>query len=173
VGAPDQFSHDVPGLAWRAARWRILPILGALLVLVVQSLGTARSELLCACGVDEVFLIRTPTNQSSPGKRLWSWRARGHEELPAALRGSFGTTDDCKPVEGGAKVLIWIGTPPNPRSPCRTAIACHRATATICSRCHTLRTSSCPPGREWSYLIGTPDNFARVPNWVTCPMSNP
>jgi hypothetical protein len=77
-----------------------------LLVLVVQSLGTAHAELLSACGMDEVFLIQTPTNQGSPGKKLWSWRARGHEELPGALRGSFGSTDDCKPIEGGAKVLI-------------------------------------------------------------------
>jgi hypothetical protein len=104
--APDHFSYDVPGQAWRPARRTILPTLGALLVLVVQLLGTARAELLCACGMDQVFLIQAPTNQGSPLKKLWSWRARDHEELPAAVRGSFGTTDDCKPVEGGAKILI-------------------------------------------------------------------
>ena len=85
---------------------RTLSILGALLVLLVPSLETAHAELLCACGMDEVFLLQVPTNQASPGKKLWSWRAKGHDELPAALRSSFGSTDDCKPVEGGAKVLI-------------------------------------------------------------------
>jgi hypothetical protein len=69
-------------------------------------LRTARAALLCGCGLNEVLLIQDPANQSGAGKQLWSWRAQGHEELPAALPGSFGTTDDCQPVEGGARVLL-------------------------------------------------------------------
>jgi hypothetical protein len=56
---------------------------------------------LMLCGMDEVFVI-APAGV----EKLWSWRAKEHAELPVALRGSFGTTDDCKPVADGKQILI-------------------------------------------------------------------
>ena len=58
------------------------------------------------CGADEVFLLETSTAKRGTVKKLWTWRAKEHRELPEALRGSFDTTDDCKPAEDGSKVLI-------------------------------------------------------------------
>ena len=58
------------------------------------------------CGMDEVFVLDVPAAEKGDVAKLWSWRAKGRDELPEALRSRFGTTDDCKPVEGGRKVLI-------------------------------------------------------------------
>jgi hypothetical protein len=92
--------------AWRLGRRRIFSLMGAAVALWLAFWGAAPAQTLCVCGWDEVFLLEIGTNQTGPAKKLWSWRAKEHDELPAALRGKFGTTDDCKPVEGGAKVLI-------------------------------------------------------------------
>jgi hypothetical protein len=57
--------------------------------------------------MDEAFAVDLATFAANgPVEKLWSWRAKEREELPAALRGAFGTTDECKPVAGGKQVLI-------------------------------------------------------------------
>ena len=61
---------------------------------------------LLLCGMDEIFLLDTATAGNGTINKLWSWRAKDHPELPEALRGSFGTTDECKLVEGGNKILV-------------------------------------------------------------------
>lgn len=66
---------------------------------------TASSPLLL-CGMSEVFLIDVTAAEKGTFKKLWSWRAKDRQDLPEAQRGRFGTTDDCKPVDGGKKVLI-------------------------------------------------------------------
>jgi hypothetical protein len=38
--------------------------------------------------------------------KIWSWRGVDRPELPPDLRDKFKSTDECKPVEGGAKILI-------------------------------------------------------------------
>lgn len=60
----------------------------------------AVDEELVLCGRDEVFIV------DAAGRKTWSWRAKDRPELPEALRGRFNSTDECKPVEGGAKILI-------------------------------------------------------------------
>lgn len=61
---------------------------------------------LLVCGMDEVFLIHATAAEKSPLQKIWSWRAKDHEELPEAVRKTFATTDECKPIEGGKKILI-------------------------------------------------------------------
>ena len=39
-------------------------------------------------------------------EKTWSWKAAQCNELPEALRRTFATTDDCKPMDGGAKILV-------------------------------------------------------------------
>jgi len=64
------------------------------------------SDKLVLCGWDEVFIIGTgDKNQQRPVK-LWSWKAKDSSELPERLRGLFETTDECKVVDGGRKILI-------------------------------------------------------------------
>lgn len=66
----------------------------------------ARAEPLVFCGWDEVFILDLSDAEKGNIDKLWSWRARDRKELPDAIRRSFGTTDECKPVDGGAKILI-------------------------------------------------------------------
>ena len=62
-------------------------------------------ELIC-CGWDEVFILDVgPASDTAP-KKIWSWRAKDRPELPDHMKGRFNTTDDCKPVGGGKKILI-------------------------------------------------------------------
>lgn len=68
--------------------------------------ASAQSELL-VCGWDEVFALdfSQPQDDGAPRKR-WSWKAHGRKDLPEPLWGRFGTTDECKPFDGGRKVLV-------------------------------------------------------------------
>lgn len=59
---------------------------------------------LIICGMDEVFVIHPV--EGEVGKKLWSWRANERPELPEDLRGRFATTDDCKPLADGKRILI-------------------------------------------------------------------
>lgn len=68
--------------------------------------ATATAEPLVLCGWDEVFILESSANAQGKIEKLWSWRATNRMELPEAIRDRFGTTDDCKPVDGGAKILI-------------------------------------------------------------------
>jgi hypothetical protein len=61
---------------------------------------------LVVCGWDEVFILRFDEGSDAKPQRVWRWRARGRADLPAELHGRFNTTDDCKPYDGGAKILI-------------------------------------------------------------------
>lgn len=59
-----------------------------------------RSDLV-VCGGDEVYILDPRTE-----RKTWTWRAAEHPEIPESLRGKFGSTDDCKPVDGGRRILI-------------------------------------------------------------------
>jgi Family of unknown function (DUF6528) len=66
----------------------------------------ANSVTLLLCGMDEVFAIDPSSAETGSIKKLWSWRAKDHAELPKTVRDRFGTTDECKPVDGGKEILI-------------------------------------------------------------------
>jgi hypothetical protein len=80
-------------------------LLAVLLVASCAGPGTAPPPGdLIVCGADEVFILslRDPAGP----RKIWSWRAVDHPEIPEALRKKFGSTDDCKPVDGGRRILI-------------------------------------------------------------------
>jgi hypothetical protein len=58
---------------------------------------------LVVCGADEVFILDL---RGHDPKKIWSWRAAECPELPEEFRKKFGSADDCKPLEGGRKILI-------------------------------------------------------------------
>jgi hypothetical protein len=60
-------------------------------------------DLLLVCGGDEVFQIDPAAN---PPAKLWSWRAKDRPEIPAHLQKTFNTTDECKPLDGGKRLLV-------------------------------------------------------------------
>jgi hypothetical protein len=80
----------------------LLPVLFAL---SCSGPGTAPppSDLI-VCGADEVFILNL-RDPAGP-RKIWSWRAADRPELPEPFRKKFGSTDDCKPVDGGRKILI-------------------------------------------------------------------
>lgn len=60
-------------------------------------------DLLLVCGGDEVFQIDPAAN---PPAKLWAWRAKDRPEIPAGLKNAFNTTDECKPIDGGKRLLV-------------------------------------------------------------------
>jgi hypothetical protein len=70
-----------------------------------QSKGQC-SELIL-CGGDEVYILDLATEDDGRPEKVWSWRAKDRPELPGHLQGvEFAGTDECKPVDGGRKILI-------------------------------------------------------------------
>ena len=58
---------------------------------------------LVVCGWDEVFMLRLDGERH---ERTWTWRAKGRTDIPPQLQPLFNTTDECKPFDGGSKILI-------------------------------------------------------------------
>ena len=82
----------------------LMPLLPALLIL--SSPATQAGNELILCGGDEVFALKVGESDKISTNKVWSWRAKDCPNLPENLRHKFGTTDECKPVEGGKKILI-------------------------------------------------------------------
>lgn len=59
---------------------------------------------LVVCGWDEVFILRL--DAGSDPRRVWTWRARGRADVPQELHARFNSTDECKPYDGGSRILI-------------------------------------------------------------------
>jgi hypothetical protein len=58
---------------------------------------------LIVCGWDEVFVLKFEREEP---RRRWTWRAKGRADLPNDFQSLFNTTDECKPFDGGSRVLI-------------------------------------------------------------------
>jgi hypothetical protein len=76
-----------------------------LLAILILGCG-ASAEPLLLCGLDEVFLIDTATAEKGTIEKLWSWKATDREDVPEGLRRAFATTDECKSIDGGSRVLV-------------------------------------------------------------------
>jgi hypothetical protein len=65
-----------------------------------------RETELIVCGWDEVFILALGDGPAPANRKVWSWRATEDSGIPAEMRALFRTTDDCKPVDGGRRILI-------------------------------------------------------------------
>ncbi|MBP6963553.1 MAG: hypothetical protein KBC96_04010 [Armatimonadetes bacterium] len=74
-------------------------------LLLGAGIAHATPSELIVCGGSEVYIFDTSSTDSPP-KKLWTWRAADHPEIPEDARKRFGSTADCKPVRGGRKILI-------------------------------------------------------------------
>lgn len=72
----------------------------------IGSVSLARADEFIVCGADEVFVLKTAADGKPGSEKVWSWRARECPNLPEELKSKFATTDDCKPVDGGKRILI-------------------------------------------------------------------
>ncbi|MEA1996346.1 MAG: DUF6528 family protein [Gemmatimonadota bacterium] len=67
--------------------------------------GESADELIL-CGWDEVFILKSVGGDWRKPEKVWSWQAEDRNELPDSVKPRFGTTDECKPVDGGKEILI-------------------------------------------------------------------
>lgn len=70
-----------------------------------ESPGRGPMELIL-CGAEEVFILPMGMEADVEPRKIWSWRAAQCPDIPASLVRAFRSTDDCKPVEGGKKILV-------------------------------------------------------------------
>jgi hypothetical protein len=75
-------------------------------MVAIWLVGGANAEPLLVCGAETVFTVETATAAKGKVEKSWTWDAKQCRQLPEAMRRTFVTTDDCKPVDGGSKVLI-------------------------------------------------------------------
>ena len=66
------------------------------LLLIGQGFAEEQMRLI-VCGMEKVFVI--PSTDGA-GERSWEWQVTDSKEIPATMRTSFATTDDCKPYAG-------------------------------------------------------------------------
>jgi hypothetical protein len=81
----------------------------ALLTLIAIPLAArqaSREAELVVCGWDEVFILAIGEGPAPTHRKVWSWRAADSPEIPKDMHALFRTTDDCKPVDGGRRILI-------------------------------------------------------------------
>ena len=78
-----------------------------LFLAVESSAALPPSGELIVCGWDEVYILDMSTQ---PPKKVWSWKAANRPDLPEAMWTKFQHTDDCKPVDGGRRILISSST---------------------------------------------------------------
>jgi hypothetical protein len=80
-----------------------------MLLLTASALSSPAAQAddeLILCGWDEVFALKVGEPDKISTNKVWLWRARDCPNLPENLQDKFATTDECKPVEGGKKILI-------------------------------------------------------------------
>jgi hypothetical protein len=73
-----------------------------LLAMLMPCHAKAPRELL-VCGADEVYALNV---DSANLVKVWRWKANSRWEIPSQLRRRFYYTDECKPIDGGKRVLI-------------------------------------------------------------------
>lgn len=61
---------------------------------------------LIVCGWDEVFVLDMSRVEHGLPTKTWSWRSEDREELPDAMKSKFRTTDECKAVDHGHRILV-------------------------------------------------------------------
>src|SRR4051794_19400474 len=84
------------------APWLLL-VLVALCTLELHSGPALPGGQLLVCGWDELFIL--DVSHDTPQK-VWSGRAAERPEHPEARRPKYRTTDECKPVDDGKRILI-------------------------------------------------------------------
>src|SRR5688500_6271615 len=61
---------------------------------------------LIVCGWDEVFILALGEGPAPAPRKVWSWRAADSPEIPPDMHPLFRTTDDCKPIDDGRRIII-------------------------------------------------------------------
>jgi hypothetical protein len=79
----------------------IMKYIFSVILLLVSTVSAA--DRLILCGWDEVFMIDPVAEKPA---KTWSWKAKDHPEIPTEISTAFRTTDDCKPVDDGKRLVV-------------------------------------------------------------------
>ena len=82
--------------------------LALLLPFVFAAAGFAQpARQLITCGRERVHILDLDARDAAGApKILWTWQAGGRPDLPADYVPLFRSTDECKPVDGGRRILV-------------------------------------------------------------------
>ena len=61
---------------------------------------------LIVCGWAEVFVLDLSHEENGLPRKIWSWKSSERKELPGYMKPQFQTTDECKAVEHGQRILV-------------------------------------------------------------------
>ncbi len=64
------------------------------------------SQALIVCGWDEIYVLDLTDEALAAPPKTWHWKGKECLTLPEKYRGLFGSTDDCKPMNGKGQILI-------------------------------------------------------------------
>ncbi len=88
---------------------RLIPILFLLFSIpsctTINTQKNVKGEII-ACGDDKVIIIDSKTSDGENISIKWSWKVSDATDIPEKYQKILIPTDDCKPVEGGKKILI-------------------------------------------------------------------
>lgn len=83
------------------ARYKFLTAIALLFIAVSCSRKTP--DLILTCGWDEVSI--NDISKEVPEK-IWTWKAEGSLDLPKKMYNKFLTTDECKSLDQGKRILV-------------------------------------------------------------------
>jgi hypothetical protein len=86
---------------------RILFLLLPWLISSVPVLSQSISRELIICGRERVHILDLNRRDANgTPKIIWTWQAAGRADLPKDYHPLFRSTDECKPIDGGRRILI-------------------------------------------------------------------
>jgi len=81
-----------------------------LVVLVAISCESSHNDVstkeIIVCGREQVIILTVRGEEGSIPEKTWNWSAKNRDDLPAAFREKFNTTDECKPFDQGRRILV-------------------------------------------------------------------
>ena len=87
-------------------RFLLCAVFGAATGLGLSRQPVTIARELVVCGWDEVYILRFDRAGEDSATRVWTWRAKGRGDMPDDIEALFNSTDECKPFEGGSKILV-------------------------------------------------------------------
>jgi hypothetical protein len=94
----------------RRSLFSLILSLGSLAPIFAAQPAAAARELITS-GRERVHILDLDARDAAgTPKIIWTWQAKGRADLPAEYQPLFRSTDECKAVEGGRRILITSST---------------------------------------------------------------
>lgn len=86
---------------------RLLSLLLPWLISSTPVLSQSVSRELITCGRERVHILDLNRRDANGTPKItWTWQAAGRADLPKDYHALFRSTDECKPIDGGRRILI-------------------------------------------------------------------